>query len=48
MKEKIHWRNIEYTDNRPCIELISKKPNGIIHILDDESSFPKVRNIALT
>ena len=42
VKEKINWKNIDYIDNKPCIDLISKKPNGIIHVLDDESSFPKV------
>ena len=41
-KEKIAWKQIDYVDNKPCIDLISKKPNGIIHVLDDESSFPKV------
>ena len=41
-KEKINWKLIEYTDNKDCIDLISKKPSGIFHILDDESSFPKV------
>lgn len=40
-REKINWRNIEYADNKPCIDLISKKPHGIIHLLDDESSFPR-------
>ena len=41
-KERIMWKNVAYVDNKPCIDLIAKKPNGIIHILDDESSFPKV------
>ncbi len=41
-KEKINWKIIDYIDNKPCIDLISKKPSGIFHILDDESSFPKV------
>jgi myosin-5 len=27
------------------LDLIGKKPNGILQILDDESSFPKVRKI---
>ena len=44
-KEKINWKNIDYVDNKPCIDLISKKPNGIIHVLDDESSFPKVGHV---
>jgi myosin XV len=40
-KEKLSWVNVSFIDNKPCIDLISKKPYGIIHILDDESSFPK-------
>ncbi|XP_070579495.1 unconventional myosin-XV-like isoform X12 [Ptychodera flava] len=40
-REKIHWKFISYTDNQPCLDLISKRPIGIIHLLDDESSFPK-------
>ena len=41
-KESLNWQTIEYLDNKPCIDLISKKPNGILHLLDDESNLPKV------
>jgi myosin-15 len=41
-KEKITWQFISYTDNQPVIDLISRKPHGIIHLLDDESNFPQV------
>ena len=41
MKEKIDWKTIEFRDNQPCIDLISKYPIGLLHILDDESHFPK-------
>ncbi|OQV25063.1 Unconventional myosin-XV [Hypsibius exemplaris] len=40
-KEKITWSQIEFVDNQPVLDLIAKKPVGILHILDDESSFPK-------
>ncbi|XP_068984012.1 unconventional myosin-XV isoform X3 [Bombus flavifrons] len=40
-KEKIDWTTINYTDNLPVIHLIAKKPVGILHLLDDESNFPK-------
>lgn len=40
-KEKIQWQNISYTDNQPVINLIAKKPIGVLHLLDDESNFPK-------
>ncbi|XP_048844324.1 unconventional myosin-IXb-like isoform X2 [Brienomyrus brachyistius] len=38
--ERISWSNIEYTDNVGCINLISKKPTGLFHLLDEESNFP--------
>ncbi|KAG7164398.1 Unconventional myosin-XV-like 2 [Homarus americanus] len=40
-KEKIDWQNIEFQDNLPLIELVARKPVGILHLLDDESNFPK-------
>ena len=41
-RERITWTTISFHDNQAAIDLIAKKPNGIIHILDDESNFPKV------
>lgn len=35
--ERISWSNIDYTDNVGCINLISKKPTGLFHLLDEES-----------
>lgn len=46
-KEKINWKAIDYVDNKPCIDLISKKPNGILHVIDDESSFPRTTDYSL-
>jgi len=40
-KEKIDWVPITYNDNLSVINLLSKKPIGILHLLDDESNFPK-------
>lgn len=31
----------EQKDNQPVISLIAKKPIGVLHLLDDESNFPK-------
>nr|CAD7393755.1 unnamed protein product [Timema cristinae] len=45
-KEKIEWQTITYTDNMPVINLISKKPVGILHLLDDESNFPKASDLS--
>ncbi|KAK2835514.1 hypothetical protein Q5P01_015998 [Channa striata] len=38
--EGITWHNIDYTDNVGCINLISKKPTGLLYLLDEESNFP--------
>ena len=39
--EGINWSQIEFVDNQPTLDLISKKPIGILHILDEECNFPK-------
>jgi myosin-5 len=41
VKEGIQWTNIEYKDNKECLELIEKKPGGLLSLLDEESQFPK-------
>uniref|UniRef100_A0A8D9AYW5 Unconventional myosin-XV n=1 Tax=Cacopsylla melanoneura TaxID=428564 RepID=A0A8D9AYW5_9HEMI len=46
IKEKISWQNISFTDNVPVIHLLSKKPVGILHLLDDESNFPKATDVS--
>ncbi|KAG7514951.1 unconventional myosin-IXb isoform X1 [Solea senegalensis] len=38
--EGITWHNIHYTNNVGCIHLISKKPTGLLYLLDEESNFP--------
>lgn len=41
-KEGIDGSNITYEDNQPVLDLIlSRKPPGLLMILDEESSFPK-------
>ncbi|TPP63010.1 Myosin-XV [Fasciola gigantica] len=37
-KEHIDWQYIEFPDNQPIIQLIAERPNGIIHICNDEAS----------
>ncbi|XP_051984241.1 unconventional myosin-IXAa-like [Xyrauchen texanus] len=45
--EGIAWHNIDYIDNTGCINLISKKPTALLHLLDEESNFPQATNQTL-
>uniref|UniRef100_A0A8C4ZL18 Unconventional myosin-IXb n=1 Tax=Gadus morhua TaxID=8049 RepID=A0A8C4ZL18_GADMO len=45
--EGITWHNIDYTDNVGCIHLISKKPTGLLYLLDEESNFPHATDVTL-
>lgn len=35
-KEGIQWVNIEFIDNMDCLDLFAKKPQGLLHLLDEE------------
>lgn len=52
VREKIDWSKIEFADNQEVVEVIekvilhflftqSKKPLGLLSILDEECNFPK-------
>ncbi|XP_074534522.1 unconventional myosin-IXAa-like isoform X2 [Halichoeres trimaculatus] len=45
--EGITWHNIEYIDNSGCLNLISKKPTALFHLLDEECNFPQATNQTL-
>ena len=45
-KEKIEWNPIPFTDNHGILHMLSKKPVGILHLLDDESNFPKASDLS--
>uniref|UniRef100_A0A4W6C9S6 Myosin IXAb n=1 Tax=Lates calcarifer TaxID=8187 RepID=A0A4W6C9S6_LATCA len=45
--EGITWHNIDYIDNSGCINLISKKPTALFHLLDEECNFPQASNQTL-
>ncbi|GAM27231.1 hypothetical protein SAMD00019534_104060 [Acytostelium subglobosum LB1] len=47
-KEKIDWSYIKFNDNQDCIDLIEKKPLGILSIMDEETQFPKATPVTLT
>ncbi|KAK8285551.1 hypothetical protein V6Z12_D08G232000 [Gossypium hirsutum] len=40
-KEKINWSYIEFVDNQDILDLIEKKPGGIIALLDEACMFPR-------
>ncbi|XP_078730662.1 unconventional myosin-IXb-like [Lampetra fluviatilis] len=42
--EGIVWHNIDYVDNLGCIQLVSRKPTGLFHLLDEECNFPQANS----
>ncbi|OWM76595.1 hypothetical protein CDL15_Pgr005560 [Punica granatum] len=40
-REQINWSYIEFIDNQDVLDLIEKKPGGIIALLDEACMFPK-------
>ncbi|KAL8055165.1 hypothetical protein ABFX02_04G039300 [Erythranthe guttata] len=40
-REEIDWSYIEFVDNKDVLDLIEKKPGGIIALLDEACMFPK-------
>jgi myosin heavy subunit len=40
VKEGVPWKDIEFADNQPCIELLEKPPNGLLRLLDSQCKTP--------
>ncbi|ONM38765.1 Myosin family protein with Dil domain [Zea mays] len=40
-REQINWSYIEFVDNQDVLDLIERKPGGIIALLDEACMFPK-------
>ena len=40
-REHVEWGHIDFQDNQPILDLIAAKPNNILSLVDDESSFPR-------
>lgn len=38
--EGIEWQSVVFVDNADCLDLIAKKPTGLLPLLDEECSFP--------
>ncbi|XP_062848891.1 unconventional myosin-IXb [Trichomycterus rosablanca] len=45
--EGISWTPVDYCDNEGCISLVSKKPTGLLYLLDEESSLPQATDATL-
>ncbi|KAK4796631.1 hypothetical protein SAY86_028957 [Trapa natans] len=41
----IDWTRIDFEDNEDCVNVIEKKPLGILSLLDEESNFPKATDL---
>ncbi|CAM9445505.1 unnamed protein product, partial [Choristocarpus tenellus] len=39
--EQIHFEHIHFIDNQPVVDLIEKKPYGLMNLLDEEVKIPK-------
>ncbi|KAI3676860.1 hypothetical protein L1987_86474 [Smallanthus sonchifolius] len=40
-KEEINWSYIEFVDNQDILDLIEKKPGGVLALLDEACMFPR-------
>ncbi|KAI4342485.1 hypothetical protein MLD38_027112 [Melastoma candidum] len=41
----IDWTKVEFEDNEDCLNLIEKRPLGVVSLLDEESNFPKASDL---
>mmetsp|Transcript_14407 Transcript_14407/g.23796 ORF Transcript_14407/g.23796 Transcript_14407/m.23796 type:complete len:1202 (+) Transcript_14407:135-3740(+) len=41
IREQIKWTFVNFVDNQECLDLLEKKPVGILGLLDEECMFPK-------
>ena len=47
-KEAIDWSYIQFVDNQDVLDLIERKPLGILDLLDEQCKFPRVGRPALS
>lgn len=43
----IDWTHVEFEDNQDCLDLIEKRPLGLLSLLDEECTFPKGTDLTL-
>lgn len=46
-KEGVDLTTVTYADNKPLIDMFLQRPVGLLHLLDEESYFPKATNTTL-
>ena len=46
-REAIDWSYITFVDNQDVLDLIEKKPLGILDLLDEQCRFPRVLYLSL-
>jgi myosin-5 len=46
-REGIDWQQIEFSDNQVCVDVIDKKPFGVLKLLDEECHMPKGSDLKL-
>ncbi len=47
LNEGIDGSEINFTDNRPVLDMLLAKPMGLLALLDEESRFPKATDTTL-
>ncbi|XP_024403089.1 myosin-3 isoform X2 [Physcomitrium patens] len=45
--ENIDWTRVDFEDNQECLDLIEKRPLGLISLLDEECMFPRASDLTL-
>ncbi|XP_072960538.1 myosin-1-like [Typha angustifolia] len=40
IQDGIDWAKVDFEDNQDCLNLLEKKPLGLLSLLDEESTFP--------
>ena len=43
MAEGIEWSSVSFVDNQECLDLIAKKPIGLLPLLDEECRYVGMR-----
>ncbi len=47
-KEGVDWTEIKFVDNQPLLDMFLGRPVGILTLLDEEVTFPKVSHCVLS